>query len=409
MKCRVCSGKNFESFVDLGAAPPSNAYLKKEDLSKGEKWLPLRVFVCLNCWLVQTEDFASSDDLFTNEYAYFSSFSASWLKHAENFSIKMIEKLALNSRSFVIEVGANDGYLLQFFKRNRVSCLGVEPTKSTAASAREKGIKIVEDFFGVTTAREIKNKFSPADLIVANNVLAHVPDLIDFLKGIETLLKTNGVATFEFPQLLNLINYNQFDTVYHEHFSYLSLVSLETACEKVGLSIFDVEKLHTHGGSLRVFVQRTSTGTRRKSNSYREILKEELQFGIKTQKFYETFQKRCELIKDDVLEFLINAKKSGHLVCGYGAAAKGNTLLNYAGIKSDLIKFIVDMNPAKQGTYMPGSRIPILSPAVLKQTQPDYIVILPWNLREEIYKQLDEVLKIRPKLVTFIPHLQIRD
>jgi SAM-dependent methyltransferase len=388
MKCRHCNASLKLPLIDLGSAPPSNAYLSNETLQVPEKWFPLRVMVCEDCWLAQTQDFSEADDLFNENYAYFSSFSASWLRHAKKYVDEMVRRFSLNEESYVIEVAANDGYLLQYVKERKIRCLGVEPTSSTATAARDKGISIVEDFFGVKLARQLRAEGKQADLTVANNVLAHVPNINDFVSGFCTVLKQNGVATFEFPHLLRLINENQFDTVYHEHFSYLSLTALETVFSKNGLTIFDVEELSTHGGSLRIFAQRSDTGIHKITSQLLSLRGQEIKAGMDSRCFYTGLQEKANVVKDDLLCFLIRAKQNGKSVVAYGAAAKGNTLLNYAGIRPDLVQYVVDRNPAKQGQYMPGSRIPIKAEEALKETKPDYIMILPWNLTDEVIHQL---------------------
>ena len=407
MRCRHCNTELTLPLIDLGSAPPSNAYLTEQTLHEPEKWFPLRVLVCESCWLVQTEDFAQADELFDKEYAYFSSFSTSWLQHAEQYMKDMTERFSLNEGSHVVEVAANDGYLLQYFKECNIPCTGIEPTASTAAAAREKGISIVEEFFGVALAQKLASQGKKADLIVANNVLAHVPEINDFVSGFTTLLKPNGVATFEFPHLLNLINENQFDTIYHEHFSYLSLTALETIFKENGIQIFDVEEYLTHGGSLRLFAQRSDTGVQTVSEQVTELRKREIDAGMGSDNFYKNFQEKANIVKDDLLNFLIKAKQDGKKVVAYGAAAKGNTLLNYAGVRPDLLSYVVDKSPSKQGKYMPGSRIPIHTEQFLKDDKPDYVLILPWNLKSEVIKQLSYIKESGGKFVVAVPQLEI--
>jgi SAM-dependent methyltransferase len=402
MKCRHCAAQVELRLVDLGSAPPSNAYLTHADLASPEKWFPLSVLVCESCWLVQTE-FSPADELFDAEYAYFSSFSISWLAHAERYVTSMVERFELTKGSHVVEIAANDGYLLQYVKAHGIECTGVEPTASTAAAARAKGIPIVEAFFGVGLAEELVAQGKQADLTTANNVLAHVPDINDFVAAFAVLLKPNGVATFEFPHLLRLVQEVQFDTIYHEHFSYLSLVAVSRIFAKNGLAVFDVEELPTHGGSLRVYAQRSDSGKREASVRVRECLASEAEAGVSTPQFYASFQAKTDHVKNDFLGFLLRAKAEGKTVAGYGAAAKGNTLMNYAGVRPDLLQFVVDRNPAKQGKHMPGSRIPIVDEAHLKAIRPDYVVIFPWNLKDEVMKQLDYVTAWHGKLVTPVP------
>ena len=407
MKCRHCHAELKLTLVDLGSAPPSNAYLTIEKLQNPEKWFPLRVLVCEQCWLVQTEDFAQADELFDADYAYFSAFSSSWLAHSQRYVSDMAQRFSLNEQSHVVEVAANDGYLLQYVKALGIPCTGIEPTASTAIAARTKGIDIIEEFFGVNLAKQLVADGKQADLTAANNVLAHVPDINDFVAGFTALLKPNGVATFEFPHLLNLIELNQFDTIYHEHFSYLSLSSVQHIFAANGLTVFDVQELPTHGGSLRVFAQRTDTGLQVINDQVRLLLQKEKSVGMRTAEYYTGFQGKSEKVKDDFVAFLIEAKRQGKSVAAYGAAAKGNTLMNFAGIRHDMIRFVVDKNPAKQGKYMPGSRIPIVSEERLIEERPDYVVVLPWNLREEIMQQLAYVEKWGGKFVTAVPILSM--
>lgn len=407
MICRHCRAPVTQSFVDLGSAPPSNAYLTAEAMRGPEKWFPLRVLVCTQCWLVQTEDFARFDELFDQEYAYFSSFSASWLRHSKHYCEAMTARFGLSPASHVVEVAANDGYLLQYFKAADIPCLGIEPTESTARAAREKGIDIVQSFFGEALGQKLANEGRGADLTAANNVLAHVPDINDFVKGFARILKPNGVSTFEFPSLLNLRDLVQFDTIYHEHFSYLSLTAVDQIFDANGLSVFDVEELSTHGGSLRVFAQRKDTGKHEKRASVEAMLERERAAGLTSREGYAGFQARTNHAKNALLSFLIAARDDGKKVVAYGAAAKGNTFLNYAGVRPDLISVVVDLNPAKQGKFMPGSRIPIAGEEKIRDEKPDYIVILPWNLSEEITSQLAYVREWGASFVTSIPELKV--
>jgi predicted TPR repeat methyltransferase len=407
MKCRHCNHELSHPFLDLGSSPPSNAYLTTETLNKPEKWFPLKVMVCDECWLVQTEDFADAHELFDAHYAYFSSFSSSWLNHAHDYVQAMIARFQLNASSKVVEVAANDGYLLQYVKAKNIPCLGVEPTHSTAVAAREKGIDIVESFFGVALAKEMVATGHQADLTAANNVLAHVPDINDFVSGFTHLLKPNGVSTFEFPHMVNLVQQNQFDTIYHEHFSYLSLTSVKAVFEKNGLEVFDVEEIPTHGGSLRVYAQRADTGSHLKTARLQDLLAVESSVGVDSIAFYENFQEKVNHIKDELIIFLTEAKRAGKKVIAYGAAAKGNTLLNFAGIRPDLLPCVVDKNPAKQNKFMPGSRIPITSEEVIHTQKPDYILILPWNIKSEVIAQLSYTQAWSAKFVTAIPSIEI--
>lgn len=407
MNCRHCHSPLRHSFLDLGTAPPSNAYLTKEDLGKPEIYYPLRVMVCDSCWLVQTIDVADKSEFFSADYAYFSSYSSSWLQHSKSYVDAMVERFDLNADSHVVEVAANDGYLLQYFQEYNIPCTGIEPTAGTAAVAREKGIEIIEEFFGQKTASMMSGKGISADLMVANNVLAHVPDINDFVAGFEILLKPNGVATFEFPHLLELISQTQFDTIYHEHFSYLSLTVVKRILETHGLKIFDVQKLDTHGGSLRVFAQRADPGYHAEQITVGELLSTEKEAGLDTLAAYSGFQAQVENIKDQFVSFLLEAKRDGKKVAAYGAAAKGNTLLNFAGIRPDLIEYVVDQSPFKQGKFMPGSRSPIVDEDCLKTSKPDYIFIFPWNLKDEISKQLNYASEWDGKFVVSIPRLRI--
>ncbi|MDO8310949.1 MAG: class I SAM-dependent methyltransferase [Sideroxyarcus sp.] len=407
MKCRHCQNELTLPLIDLGAAPPSNAYLTKQTLHAPEKYFPLRVLVCSECWLVQTEDYAGADELFSADYAYFSSFSTTWLKHAEQYVADMVQRFTLNANSHIVEVAANDGYLLQYAKARGIPCLGIEPTTSTADAARAKGIEIVEEFFGIQLAKKLVAQGKQADLTAANNVLAHVPDINDFAGGFAVLLKSAGVATFEFPHLLRLVSENQFDTIYHEHYSYLSLIAVKRIFERNGLSVFDVEELPTHGGSLRVYAQRTDSGIHEISANVAKMLQREVQAGMAAPTFYAGFQAKADRVKNDFLSFLIEAKRTGKTVAGYGAAAKGNTLLNYAGVRPDLLPYVVDRNPAKQNKFLPGCRIPIADEARLKQAKPDYVVILPWNLREEVMGQLAYIREWGGQFVVAVPSLKV--
>ena len=408
MNCRGCATALTLPLIDLGTSPPSNAYVRADQLEQAEQWVPLKVAVCQQCWLVQTEDYTSADSLFDADYAYFSSFSSTWLAHAERYVAEMVERFGLTADSRVVEVAANDGYLLQYVARRGIPCLGVEPTRSTAQAAREKGLEIRELFFGHDSAEQLKSEGWGADLMAANNVLAHVPDINDFLCGFATLLKPTGVATFEFPQLLTLMAGQQFDTLYHEHYSYLSLTAVQTLCERNGLQVFDVSQLSTHGGSLRVFVQRLDGERREVQPAVRQQLQAELAAGVQTPEYYTTLAPAAERIKHGLLRFLLQAKADGKRVVGYGAAAKGNTLLNYAGVKPDLLAWVADANPHKQGKYLPGSRIPIVSPAQIDIEKPDYVLVLPWNLLDEITQAFAGIRAWDGRFVIAIPELIIR-
>jgi 2-polyprenyl-3-methyl-5-hydroxy-6-metoxy-1,4-benzoquinol methylase len=406
MKCRHCAAPLDLPLIDLGSAPPSNAYLRPDDLHGPETWYPLRVLVCEHCWLVQTEDFARAESLFSADYAYFSSVSSSWLEHAQRYVAGSVERFGLGPHSHVVEIAANDGYLLQYVQARGIPCTGIEPTASTAAAARVKGLNIVEAFFGREQGRTLAQQGQAADLMVANNVLAHVPDINDFVAGFAALMKPQGVASFEFPHLLRLIAEAQFDTIYHEHFSYLSLTAVVRIFAAQGLQVFDVETLPTHGGSLRVWAQHTSSGGQPIHPSVAQVLADEQAAGLCERRGYEGsqgLQARAEAIKHGLLRFLLDAKQSGQRVAAYGAAAKGNTLLNFAGVRPDLIDYVVDRNPAKQGQYLPGSRIPIVPEGRLAETRPDFILVLPWNLHDELAAQLAYTRDWGARLFTAVP------
>lgn len=408
MKCRHCQAGLDLLLIDLGSSPPSNAYLTEAALDRAEVSLPLRVLVCESCWLVQTEDFAQADALFDADYAYFSGFSSRWLAHCHAYCREMIERFSLGSTSRVVEVASNDGSLLQYFANAGVDCLGVEPTASTAAAARDKGLTIVESFFGVELAQQVVKEYGPADLTAANNVLAHVPDINDFVAGFAVLLKPEGVATFEFPQVRQLVDLNQFDTIYHEHFSYLSLIATTRIFEANGMSVFDVQPLPTHGGSLRVFAQRSDSEIHKTTARVKESLAAEREAGIDSPAYYRGFQQRADRVKNELLDYLNEAKSEGRGVAAYGAAAKGNTLLNYAGIGPDLLRCVADKNPAKQGKFLPGSRIPIVDPNQLKVARPDDVLILPWNIKDEVIDQLRSTLEPGTRMLVAIPQLEVQ-
>ena len=406
MNCRHCNNTLEHTFLDLGFAPPSNAYVSKHELSQPEKYFPLKVKVCDRCWLVQTEDYAEAGDLFSDDYAYFSSTSSGFLNHAKRYVEDIVERLSLDHESHVIEVASNDGYLLKNFVSKGIPCLGIEPTASTAEASKKLGIPVVQEFFGEDLGIRLATSHQKADLILGNNVYAHVPDINDFTKGLKAALKSDGTVTLEFPHLLNLLEHNQFDTVYHEHFSYLSLYTVSQIFEKAGLKVFDVEKLPTHGGSIRVFGCHIEHECSIK-NSVEDLLNEEKDLGLQTLDLYLNFQKKADKVKDDFLLFLLEQKKAGYKVAAYGAATKGNTLLNYAGVKPDLLSFVCDAAHAKQNKYMPGSHIPILSPEELFINKLDYIVILPWNIAPEVKEQNAALVTQGVKFVTAVPELKI--
>ena len=406
MNCRHCK-KNLEhTFLDLGFAPPSNAYLAREDLTKPEKYFPLRVKVCTSCWLVQTEDYTQADDLFRDDYAYFSSTSSGWLNHAATYAKNVIDRFKLDNASFVIEIASNDGYLLKNFVNAGIPCLGVEPTASTAAAAEKLGVPVLQRFFGEALAVELVSQKQQADLIVGNNVYAHVPDINDFTRGLKVALKDGGTITLEFPHLIQLLACVQFDTVYHEHFSYLSLTAVINIFRSADLRIWDVEELATHGGSIRVYGchQKDPRITR---NSVTQMLNKEAECGLKSVDTYKNFQVLADNIKYNLVEFLIQQKRAGKRVAAYGAAAKGNTLLNYAGVKPDLLPFICDASESKQGKYMPGSHIPILHPSTLEDYRPDLLLVLPWNIVSEIKMQNWKLEAMGTKFCTAVPSITL--
>ena len=405
MKCRHCNAVLQHTFLDLGLAPPSNAYLSADTLMRPEVCYPLSVKVCDHCWLVQTEDHVAADALFTADYAYFSSTSSSWVTHARDYSREITQDLGLSAHSLVIEVGANDGYMLKNFVTRNIPCIGIEPTINTAAAAEAQGIPMLRDFFSYPLARRLAAAGKMADLIIGNNVYAHVPDINDFTRGLKLILKPEGTITLEFPHLLRLIEQVQFDTVYHEHFSYLSLAIVSRIFSAAGLRVWHVKELPTHGGSLRVYGCHADD-PRETRESVNRILEEESRAGLQEVQTYLEFQPRADKIRDDLLAFLIEQKHLGKTVAAYGAAAKGNTLLNYAGVKSDLLAYVCDAAVAKQNKYLPGSHIPILSPDAMKQTPPDYVLILPWNLAEEVMQKLRTTLP-NTQFVTAVPELRI--
>lgn len=406
MNCRHCANPLTHPIVDLGYAPPSNAYLTADQLNAPEVTFPLRVLICEKCWLAQTQDFTAADEVFSEEYAYFSSTSSSWLQHAKSYCAMIQEKLALDGQSFVVEIAANDGYLLRNFVEAKIPCLGIEPTESTALAAGKIGVPIWRRFFGEATAQMLVEQRQKADLICGNNVYAHVPDINDFTKGLAIALRDGGTITLEFPNLMSLMKDFQFDTIYHEHFSYLSLTSARRIFASCGLRIFDVERLPTHGGSYRIYGCHNGDA-RADQPIIEELLEEEKAFGLLTVDFYSQFQRQVEKIKDDLLLFLLEQKRQGKKVAAYGAAAKGNTFMNFAGIRSDLIAFVADAAPSKQGKWMPGNHLPIVPPAELLSFTPDYVVIFPWNIAKEVVEQQQAIRAYGGKFVIAIPDLQI--
>lgn len=404
MDCRHCATPLNHTFLDLGFAPPSNAYLTAVDLTRPEKYYPLKVKVCHQCWLVQTEDYAQADELFSADYAYFSSTSSGWLAHAAQYAQEMIAQLGLNHNSHVIEVASNDGYLLKNFVAANIPCLGIEPTSSTAAAAEQLGIPVLREFFGEALGKRLAAQGKQADLIAGNNVYAHVPDINDFTRGLKAALKPGGTITLEFPHLMQLLEHTQFDTVYHEHFSYLSLFTVSRIFQTAGLRVCHVEQLTTHGGSLRVFGCHADDA-RVTTPAVAALLAEEAARGLQSLATYNSFQARANRVKDELLAFLIEQKRAGRKVAAYGAAAKGNTLLNYAGIKPYLLPFVCDAAAAKQGKFMPGSHIPILPPSAMRDEKPDYVLILPWNIAAEVQQQLSFVSNWGGQFAVAVPTL----
>ncbi len=403
MNCRHCNAPLRHVMIDLGHQPASNAYLSAADLESGEVYAPLKTFVCDSCWLVQVPSYHRSDELFTSDYAYFSSTSTGWVAHAEKYATAMAERFKLGAKDWVVEIASNDGYLLQFFNKMGIPCTGIEPTHSTAEAARKIGVESIERFFGTELATEIVAERGHASLTAANNVLAHVPNINDFVGGFAVLLAPHGVATFEFPHVQNLVDLCQFDTIYHEHFSYLSLTAVQRIFSSKGLRVFDVEKISTHGGSLRVFACHEVATMHPTLPSVASVLAEEADAGITTLSYYSQVAPAASRIKLDLLEFLVRQKNAGLSVGAYGAAAKGNTLLNYAGVHADLIDFVCDAAPSKQGRFMPGSHIPILPPSALYERKPDFVLILPWNIKEEVLAQNSEIAKWGGKFVVAVP------
>ena len=406
MRCRHCRTPLEHVVLDLGFAPPSNAYLTTDDLVRPEEYFPLKIMVCDRCWLVQTEDYARADQLFRPDYAYFSSTSTGCLDHAATFTGEITRRLGLDAKSMVIEVASNDGYLLKNFVAEGIPCLGIEPTDSTADAAEDLGIPVMREFFGEDLGRQLATEGRQADLIIGNNVYAHVPDMNGFTRGLRAALKPGGTITLEFPHLETLIEHTRFDTVYHEHFSYLSLVTVNSIFEAAGLRVWDVEELPIHGGSLRVFGCHEEDPRETLDTVHEMIAREDL-FGLRTLVAYQGLQASADRVKDHLLVFLIEQKRAGRKVVGYGAAAKGNTLLNYAGVKPDLLPYICDAASAKQGKFMPGSHIPILPPSALMEDIPDYVLILPWNIADEVRRQNAELSAKGTRFVTAIPKLEV--
>jgi len=406
-KCRACETDIEKSFLSLGNSPVSNANIKKEDLNKMEPYYPLELYVCPECKLVQLEEFETAKNIFSSDYAYFSSYSKSWLEHCKNYTEMMINRFGFNENSYVIEIASNDGYLLQYFKEHNIHIHGVEPAVNTAEVAIKKGIPTDITFFNESYALNLRNNGKLPDLIIGNNVLAHNPNLIDFVKGLKLALGKCGIITMEFPHLLKLIEHNEFDTIYHEHYSYFSLYSINKLFLKYGLEIFDVEELLTHGGSLRIYAKHIEDNSKPIKSSVLSLFNKEKLFGLYNLEFYNKFDERVKTSKRNILQFLIKVKNNGKKIIGYGAPAKGNTLLNYCGIRTDFIDYTVDLSPHKQGKYLPGTHIPIFNPNKIKEDKPDYIIILPWNIKDEIIKQLEYTKEWNCKLITLIPEVKI--
>ena len=404
--CRFCKTPLKHTFADLGMSPLANSYLKAEHLNQMEPFYPLHAYVCEACYLVQLPEFQTPEEIFC-DYAYYSSYSETWLEHARAYVEHMIERFGFDSNSQVVEIASNDGYLLQYFKEKGVPVLGVEPAKNVAKVAEAAGIPTIAKFFGIQTARELTAGGKQADLLLGNNVLAHVPDLNDFVAGMKTILKPQGIITMEFPHLLNLIKENQFDTIYHEHFSYLSFITVERIFSEHGLVIFDVEQLPTHGGSLRIYARHSKNEAGSITEHVKQLRDRELQEGLNNMETYASFSKEVQETKRKVLDFLIQAKREGKSMVGYGAPAKGNTILNYCGIRSDFIDYTVDRSPHKQNHFLPGTHIPIYNPDKIKETKPDYLLILPWNLKDEIMEQMAHIRDWGGQFVTLIPEVKI--
>ena len=407
MNCRFCNTELKYVFIDLINTPASNSFLTRQQLDEPEIFYPLKVYTCHNCYLVQIDEYKKSDAIFNNEYVYYSSYSRTWLEHAKKYTGEMIKRFGYNSSSQVIELASNDGYLLQYFQQEGIPVIGIEPTANTAEVARAKGINTIIDFFGAELATCLKDKGVSADLLLGNNVLAHVPDIIDFVKGMKIILKEGGVITMEFPHLMQLVDNNQFDTIYHEHFSYLSFHTVQKIFHTEGIELFDVEELPTHGGSLRIYGKHIDDNTKEVGPRVQQLMDKESSKGLLGMNYYNNFQEKANRIKLDLLTFLVDQKKLGKKIAAYGAAAKGNTLLNYCGVKNDLIEFIIDANPHKQNKFLPASHIPVLKEDHLKEIKPDYVLILPWNLKSEIIEQLSYIRAWGGRFVIPIPEFQL--
>ena len=407
--CRFCGASLEHTFCDLGMSPLSNSFLSEQQLQQMEPFYPLHAYVCEKCFLVQLQEFESPQHIFAQDYAYFSSYSQTWLDHARNYADYMVRRFGFGPNSQVIEIASNDGYLLQYFKQKNVPVLGIEPAENCAQAAEQIGIPTLVRFFGTALAKELQAQGKSANLLLGNNVLAHVPDLNDFVAGLKILLKPHGVITMEFPHLLRLMLENQFDTIYHEHFSYFSFYTVEKVFARHGLKLFDVEQLPTHGGSLRIFGTHAEDATLKSSDRVQRLREEEIAFGIAELKTYLGFSEQVKRTKRKLLEFLVNAKASGKTIVGYGAPAKGNTLLNYCGIRSDFLDYTVDRSPHKQGKFLPGTHVPVHAPEKIRETRPDYVLILPWNIKDEIMEQIAEIRSWGGRFVVPIPEVRVLD
>ena len=404
--CRFCGSELHQVFVDLGMSPLANSYLKSENLQQMEPHYPLCIYVCSECYLAQLPVFETPEGIFT-DYAYFSSFSDSWLRHAKAYTDLMVERFGYGVKDYVVEIASNDGYLLQYFKEKSVPVLGIEPAKNVAVAANEAGIPTLVKFFGTNTAKELAAEGKYADLLIGNNVLAHVPGLNDFVEGMKILLKKDGVITMEFPHLMRLVAENQFDTMYHEHFSYFSFTTVEKVFARHDLTLFDVEALPTHGGSLRIYGRHSDDNTKPVGERVADLKRREEAAGLTKMEYYLNFGEQVRETKRKILDFLIKAKREGKFIVGFGAPAKGNTLLNYCGVRTDFIEYTLDRSPHKQGQYLPGTHIPIYHPDKIKEDRPDYLVILPWNLKEEIMEQMSYIQEWGGKFVTLIPEPEV--
>lgn len=404
--CRGCGKALSVTFVDLGMSPLCQKHVKQSDLARMEAFYPLKTWVCTSCWMVQLEEYVTPSDLFEN-YEYFSSFSTSWIEHARRYVAMITDRLNLDSKSLAVEIASNDGYLLQHFVSRDIPCLGIEPARNVAEVARKNGIRSIDSFFGRQTASEVAEQFGPADLLIGNNVLAHVPDLHDFIAGLSVLLKPDGVITLEFPHLARLVEHCQFDTIYHEHFSYFSLLVIRDLFARHDLRVFDVDELPSHGGSIRIYACHSRSGGHTDTGRVGSLIQQEVDAGFATMKPYAAFEERVKETKRKLLDFLIRAKRGGKTIAGYGAPGKGNTLLNYCGIRGDFVDFIVDSSPVKQGTYTPGTRIPILHPDAIRKHQPDFVLILPWNLRKEISETASYIRDWGGQFVVPIPEVEV--